>query len=163
MLALLGLHVTQTLLAPLLLPPNTILIYAHWPQVNEGTQGVELKLTGEGPWTLHSHPGAVPGPVSTADGTAAVTTKSSTTTTASSISSSTVNDGSSSSLPTMTPMTHGHTDINDITLILTPGHTEAHVCLYYHPQRTLFSGDHLSSPFAMKEPHKLFMYKKFNW
>jgi glyoxylase-like metal-dependent hydrolase (beta-lactamase superfamily II) len=52
---------------------------------------------------------------------------------------------------------------HDITLILTPGHTRAHVCLYHAPTSTLFSGDHLSSPSDVDRPHDLEVFRDFNW
>uniref|UniRef100_A0A383W828 Metallo-beta-lactamase domain-containing protein n=1 Tax=Tetradesmus obliquus TaxID=3088 RepID=A0A383W828_TETOB len=50
---------------------------------------------------------------------------------------------------------------DDITLIFTPGHTEAHVCLYYAPDKALFSGDHLSAGYTPEQ--ELYVFKDFNW
>jgi hypothetical protein len=46
---------------------------------------------------------------------------------------------------------------------MTPGHTRAHVCLYHSPTRTLFSGDHLSSPSDVDRPGDLEVFRDFNW
>lgn len=78
----------------------------HADEVVPDTEGVEVKLTGAGPWTLP--------------------------------------DNSS-----------------DITLIFTPGHTSAHVCLYYAPEQCLFTGDHLAAGFTPDET--LAIFKDFNW
>jgi glyoxylase-like metal-dependent hydrolase (beta-lactamase superfamily II) len=50
---------------------------------------------------------------------------------------------------------------DDISLIFTPGHTSAHVCLYYAPDKALFSGDHLSAGYAPGQD--LYVFKDFNW
>jgi glyoxylase-like metal-dependent hydrolase (beta-lactamase superfamily II)/ferredoxin len=50
---------------------------------------------------------------------------------------------------------------SDITLIFTPGHTAAHVCLYYAPDRALFTGDHLSAGYHPDET--LMIFTDFNW
>eukprot|EP00882_Tetradesmus_deserticola_P006364 GHRQ01006693.1.p1 GENE.GHRQ01006693.1~~GHRQ01006693.1.p1 ORF type:complete len:352 (+),score=131.49 GHRQ01006693.1:263-1318(+) len=50
---------------------------------------------------------------------------------------------------------------DDIALIFTPGHTSAHVCLYYAPDKALFSGDHLSAGFDLGQD--LYVFKDFNW
>ncbi|WIA16117.1 hypothetical protein OEZ85_012836 [Tetradesmus obliquus] len=50
---------------------------------------------------------------------------------------------------------------DDITLIFTPGHTAAHVCLYYAPDKALFCGDHLCAGYTPDE--ELYVFKDFNW
>jgi glyoxylase-like metal-dependent hydrolase (beta-lactamase superfamily II) len=78
----------------------------HALEVVPDTQEVEVKLQGEGPWTLP--------------------------------------DGG-----------------DDVTLVFTPGHTSGHVVLYYGPDKSLFTGDHLSAGYTPEE--ELFIYTDFNW
>jgi len=78
----------------------------HSLEVVPDTQEVEIKLEGEGPWTLP--------------------------------------DGG-----------------EDVTLIFTPGHTDAHVVLYYGPDKALLTGDHLSAGHTPGED--LYVFTRFNW
>eukprot|EP00878_Enallax_costatus_P012479 GHUV01013032.1.p1 GENE.GHUV01013032.1~~GHUV01013032.1.p1 ORF type:complete len:282 (+),score=98.25 GHUV01013032.1:632-1477(+) len=50
---------------------------------------------------------------------------------------------------------------DDVEIIFTPGHTEAHACLYYKPDQAIFTGDHLSAGYAAGED--LFIFTDFNW
>eukprot|EP00879_Flechtneria_rotunda_P000416 GHRR01000510.1.p1 GENE.GHRR01000510.1~~GHRR01000510.1.p1 ORF type:complete len:346 (+),score=81.89 GHRR01000510.1:166-1203(+) len=52
-------------------------------------------------------------------------------------------------------------DSSDITLVFTPGHTSGHVCLYYQPDKALFTGDHLSAGYTPEDT--LTIFKDFNW
>lgn len=78
----------------------------HADEVVPDTEGVEVKLSGAGPWQLP--------------------------------------DGS-----------------EDVELIFTPGHTSAHVCLYYKPDKAIFTGDHLSAGYTPDED--LYVFTDFNW
>ncbi|KXZ42833.1 hypothetical protein GPECTOR_115g327 [Gonium pectorale] len=110
----------------------------HELEVNErqGTDAVEVKLRGDGPWVIDAQGQVVeaaagPGDVAAAGGAA--------------------QDGDGD---------------GDVTFIFTPGHTRGHVCMYYAPYAALFSGDHLCSaagqaPDAPQDD--LYVYKDFNW
>lgn len=106
----------------------------HEIECNErqGTDKVEIKLTGQGPWALHP-------------------------------------DGSVTAAPA--PSTSSGYDAaadaaSDVTMVLTPGHTRGHVCLYHSPTKSLLSGDHLCSadgdvPSAPQD--QLHVFTDFNW
>ncbi|KAF5830426.1 beta-lactamase-like protein [Dunaliella salina] len=51
----------------------------------------------------------------------------------------------------------------DCQIVFTPGHTAGHMCLYHQPSRTIFTGDHLSSPPNVIKPHQLYVFEKYNW
>lgn len=49
----------------------------------------------------------------------------------------------------------------DIELVFTPGHTSGHVCLYYAPDRVMFTGDHLSADYD--DPEAAYIFTDFCW
>ena len=50
---------------------------------------------------------------------------------------------------------------DDVELVFTPGHTEAHVCLFAKEPRALFAGDHLAAGSAPGQD--LAIFTEFNW
>lgn len=56
----------------------------------------------------------------------------------------------------------------DLTVVFTPGHTNAHCCLYSAPNKAIFAGDHLSGVeggdrTCWQLNGRLFIYDQFNW
>ncbi|KAG2488220.1 hypothetical protein HYH03_013214 [Edaphochlamys debaryana] len=97
----------------------------------QGTDKVEIKLQGAGPWALRQGPG-----------------------------------GAISAEPLPAEGAEGAAGADDTLLIHTPGHTVGHVCMYYAPAQTLFSGDHLCSAVGETDSageDELYVFKDFNW
>ncbi|KAG1677467.1 hypothetical protein FOA52_001923 [Chlamydomonas sp. UWO 241] len=103
----------------------------HEGEVSLSTEDVEVKLSGEGPWDLEGRAVAPPEGAGSTGGSGD-------------------DDGG------------GAAAAGEATrLVFTPGHTSAHVCLYYAPEKVLFTGDHLSA--SRERPEELHIFLDFNW
>lgn len=49
---------------------------------------------------------------------------------------------------------------NDIEIIFTPGHTRGHIVMVFHPEKVLFTGDHLAYSARLQ---RLTTFPRYNW
>ncbi|KAJ9526410.1 hypothetical protein QJQ45_009894 [Haematococcus lacustris] len=67
------------------------------------------------------------------------------------------------SSPLVVPAEQQDQEGAELLMVHTPGHTTDHVVLLQRATRTLFAGDHLSSPEDRHEPATLHVFKDFCW
>ncbi|KAL6759763.1 beta-lactamase-like protein [Haematococcus lacustris] len=67
------------------------------------------------------------------------------------------------SSPLVVPADQQDQEGAELLMVHTPGHTTDHVVLLQRATRTLFAGDHLSSPEDRHEPATLHVFKDFCW
>jgi glyoxylase-like metal-dependent hydrolase (beta-lactamase superfamily II) len=108
-------------------------------EVEEDTQGVEVKLSGSGPWRLNRLPyAATVAQVDDDDDHGCLGGEA----------QAAVSGAAGGVNVSGDEVTVGGSGIGDDVLILhTPGHTRGHLCLLYTPDRVLFTGDHLAGPY----------------
>ena len=124
----------------------------HELEVTQATAGVEVKLRGVGPWSVSGQPLPLSSgqPLENRAGSGGGGLGDSNSRHMSPSAKATVSDSKGPIDPTAAPAATGE----DVVLVLTPGHTRGHVCLYHAPTKTLFSGAQTGSQRTVEQSHQ---------